>query len=62
MTGCDTTGKFSGKGKITCWNTLKADKPSAIISSCQLGETNDLSQQTFDVLMSLCAGYTVKNH
>jgi hypothetical protein len=30
LTGCDTTGKFSGKVKQTCWNTFCQAKPHII--------------------------------
>ena len=50
LTGCDTTGNFTGKGKVTCWNTLKAARPNVIRVFGQLGKTNKLSQDTFDAL------------
>ena len=50
FTGCDTTEKFTGKGKDTCWNTLKAARPNVIRAFGQLGKTNKLSQDTFDAL------------
>ena len=58
MTGCDTTGKFSGKGKVTCWNTLKAARPNVITTFGQLGKTNTHLMH----LRSLYAGYTVYDH
>ena len=50
IVGCDTTEKFTGKGKETSWNTLKVARPNVIRAFGQLGKTNKLSQDTFDAL------------
>lgn len=61
FTGCDTTGKFTGKGKVTCWNTLTAARPN-VIRAFGLGETNELSQNTFDALEEfVCRLYCLRS-
>ena len=45
FTDCDTTGKFTGKGKVTCWNNLKAARLNVIRPFGQLGKTNQLHIQ-----------------
>ncbi|KAL5016916.1 hypothetical protein ScPMuIL_006505, partial [Solemya velum] len=50
FTGSDTTGKFAGKGKIKCWNTLKTASVNVITALCQLGKTIELSEDVFIAL------------
>ena len=50
FTGSDTTGKFAGKGKIKCWNTLKTASANVITAFCQLGKTFELPEDVFVAL------------
>lgn len=39
FTGCDTTGRFAGKGKATCWQALQKASPNVKNAFIQLGKT-----------------------
>ena len=41
-TVCDTCGRFQGKGKLTCWNTLLRAPKKIRDAFAQLGKTSDL--------------------
>ena len=40
FTGCDTTGRFAGKGKLTCWNTIQKAGPRVVEAFSLLGTTD----------------------
>ena len=40
FTGSDTTGRFTGKGKLTCWNTLLKTNQNVLEAFKQLGKEN----------------------
>ena len=50
FTGSDSTGKFAGKGKRTCWNTLIKMKPHVIDDFRQLGKMNTPTQAIYEGL------------
>ena len=43
LTGCDQTGTFCGKSKVSCWKALKIADTTIIEALGNLGETQDLS-------------------
>ena len=50
FTGCDTTGRFAGKGKLTCWNTLQKAGPRVLKAFELLGTTEIPSENVFECL------------
>jgi hypothetical protein len=50
FTGSDTTGKFSGKGKLTCWNALNRASPRIINAFAQFGKDEVPSQEVMSAL------------
>ena len=50
FTGCETTGKFNGKGKTTCWNVFQEASEESLQSFSMLG---DLSQSVDELLPGL---------
>ena len=45
FTGCDTTGRFAGKGKQRCWKCLKKCKDDVITAFSNLGTTAKISPE-----------------
>jgi len=50
FTGCDTVGQFSGKGKVSCWNTLQKVEEYVIEAFIQLGMSVLPSSETIKSL------------
>ncbi|MES9882593.1 MAG: hypothetical protein ABW185_17120, partial [Sedimenticola sp.] len=44
FTGCDTCGKFHGKGKLTCWNCLLKQPRRTIDAFATLGRSETISE------------------
>ena len=50
FTGCDTTGQFCGKGKLSCWKVLLQSSTATIQAFIALGKTGILAPQTINGL------------
>jgi len=48
LTRCETTGNIRGKGKVTCFNTFMAAKPSVISALINLGLGDEPSTKVTD--------------
>jgi len=46
FTGCDTTGKFAGKGKLTCWKVMQKASPNMLTAFKNLGSTITPTRET----------------
>ena len=64
FTGSDTTGKFGGKGKTTCWKALQKMRPVVLESFKKLGTMETPSQEIYDgleefvsAILSTCKPY-----
>ena len=63
FTGSDTTGKFAGKGKLTCWKTLLRMKEHVLTAFAQLGTMNSPTQEIYDGLEEfVCKLYVSSIH
>ena len=49
LAGCDQTGRFLGKGKLTCWNALKRCPDDVLSGFASLGTTDELSDETISM-------------
>ena len=49
-TGCGTVGRFSGKGKITCWKSFKKADKTTVQGFIDLGQANIPSEATISAL------------
>lgn len=62
MTGCDTTGRFSGKGKLTCWNALKKCDHHVTNAFKELGKEMEPSEDVYaSVEEFVCRLYAAKS-
>ena len=50
FTGFDTTGRFAGKGKLACWNTIQKAGPRVLKAFELLGETEIPSENVVKCL------------
>lgn len=46
LTGADQTGRFAGKGKLSCWQALNRCPPRVLSAFAALGASNNLSAET----------------
>lgn len=46
LTGADQTGRFAGKGKLSCWQALNRCPPRVLCAFAALGASNNLSAET----------------
>ena len=62
MTGCDTTGRFSGKGKLTCWNALRKCNDHVIDAFKELGKEIEPSDDIYASIEEfVCRLYAAKS-
>jgi hypothetical protein len=47
FTGCDTVGRFYGKGKQTCWKVLQSSRPEILNAFINLGGNDDVDDKDF---------------
>ena len=59
FTGCDSTGRFSGKGKITCWKYFCKSNSNIVKGFCDLGELDEPSQKTAQSLHEYVCYYCI---
>lgn len=50
FTGCDQTGTICGKGKVSCWNTLKKSERPILDAFSSLGSSQVISDDTYQML------------
>ena len=50
FTGCDIAGRFSGKGKVTCWKSLKKADKTTVQGFIDLGQADIPSEATISAL------------
>ena len=61
FTGCDTTGRFAGKGKRTCWKAFNKSSQQVIQAFCELGAGTVPSAETVKSLEKfVCHMYSPK--
>jgi len=62
FTGCDTTGRFSGKGKQLCWKAFKKVSKTVLSAFTNLGQRPQLQEIDFLLLEeSVCCHYQPKS-
>lgn len=62
FTGCDTTGRFAGKGKLTCWKALEKADQSVVEAFCNLGKSDVPSEtDTIGLEKFVCMLYDAKH-
>ena len=46
LTGADQTGRFAGKGKLTCWQALRRCSVEVVSAFAALGTSNEVTAET----------------
>ena len=60
FTGCDTTGQYSGKGKLSSWKVLRSSSTAVIRAFIDLGKTTPQLQKLTEDSKNMFAECTVK--
>jgi len=50
FSGADQTGRFAGKGKLSCWDALMKSSPDVVCAFASLGNSDRPSSETISAL------------